>query len=143
VSRGEETSPGGTLGYLAPEQLTGSAVSVRTDVYAGALVVRELVTRSPAFPPSANLSPIEYLEGMARPSLPPVADVCPWVPVDVAFALTRALARDPEERSITAAQMRDLLTRAVNAEEGQRALADAAARALPSPISGMPVQILS
>jgi hypothetical protein len=80
---------------------------------------------------------------MARPSLPPVADVCPWVPVDIALALTRALMKDPEERSITAVQMRDLLSRAVDPEEGARALADAVARALPTPISGMPVQILS
>jgi serine/threonine-protein kinase len=143
VGRGDDTSPGSALGYLAPEQLTGNRVSVRTDVYAGALIVRELVTREQAFPRNSGVLPIEYLEGMARPSLPPVADVCPWVPTDIAYALTRALASDPEERSITAAQMRDLLTRSVEKEDGARALTDAVAGAMPVPLSGTPVKILA
>jgi serine/threonine protein kinase/Flp pilus assembly protein TadD len=52
--------PGGTLAYMAPEQMEGSAISSATDIYAFGLVLFEMTTGQRAFA-STNL-----LEGMAQ-----------------------------------------------------------------------------
>jgi serine/threonine protein kinase/tetratricopeptide (TPR) repeat protein len=46
--------PGGTLAYMAPEQLEGSPISSATDIYAFGLVLFEMITGQRAFP-SENL----------------------------------------------------------------------------------------
>lgn len=46
--------PGGTLAYMAPEQLEGAAISSATDIYSFGLILFEMATGERAFP-SANL----------------------------------------------------------------------------------------
>ena len=60
----------GTYGYMAPEQVTGDPVTPRTDIYAGCLVLRELLLGHPAF--SEELPELELLRAMAEPRLAPI-----------------------------------------------------------------------
>ncbi len=101
-------APKGTVEYMAPEQLLGGPISPRTDVYAGALVLRELLSGTPAFVRGSDVY-VDYLQAIARPSLAPVATVCPDLPRAVAIALESALEPDVEKRAVTAVGVQRLL----------------------------------
>jgi len=83
----------GTLGYMAPEQLTADArVTERTDVYALGVVLYELVTGQPYHmsrsEPSSRLSPL-----------------APGINPQLERAILKAIARDPQDRPATALEM--------------------------------------
>lgn len=101
-------APKGTLEYMAPEQLLGGPISPRTDVYAGVLVLRELLSGVPAFVRGNDVY-VDYLQAIARPSLAPVATVCPDLPGAVAIGLESALEPDVEKRVVTAVGVQRLL----------------------------------
>ena len=117
----------GTLGYMAPEQVLGHAVGPRTDVYCGALLVRELLTGAQVFP-ADRLTRGEYMQQMARPVLSPIAQAVPGLPEAVAEALSRALEPAQEMRKITAEELHRTLRGAVDREQAQKELAQAMVR---------------
>jgi DNA-binding beta-propeller fold protein YncE len=98
VSVGGETGTGrmvGTLDYAAPEQIRGDPVDARTDVYAlGCLLFFVLTGRTP-FPAEghqakmwAHLTEPPPAVSADRPDVPPALD----------RVVSRALAKDPDER---------------------------------------------
>lgn len=94
----------GTVGYMAPEQLRGEPVDVRTDVFAMGAVLHEILTGRPAFP-GKTLS--ERMAAVLSRDPDPVSGV--GIPAGVGSVLNRALARDREERYPDAVEMlRDL-----------------------------------
>lgn len=107
----------GNVGYLAPEQVTGETVTVRSDVYAACLVVRELLTNTPVFP-RRDRPERDLLAEMAEPTLTPTASACPRLSPWVAEALDRGLAVDPEERNVTADELSVIVRRAIEANVG-------------------------
>src|SRR5690606_523933 len=80
----------GTYGYMAPEQVTGDNVTPRADVYAGAIILWELLTKRKAFQRGA-LPEIEALRAMAEPRLPSIDVLRPDVDKGLRDALKRAL----------------------------------------------------
>lgn len=97
----------GTYGYMAPEQVNGDAVTPLTDVYAGCLVLRELLISKPTF--DEQMPELELLRAMAEAQLPPIESLRGGIPRRLADALRRGLARDPSERTLTAAEMVEVL----------------------------------
>ena len=95
----------GTPQYMAPEQLSGGAVDPRSDVFAAAMVIQEILDGRPPFEgatvalvSSAILrDPPRPLEGKAVPT---------GVRVAVARVLGRALGRDPATRQADAGELR-------------------------------------
>jgi serine/threonine-protein kinase len=128
----------GTYGYMAPEQVLGEPVSVRTDVYAGCLLLRELLARRPTFA-RAKLPELEMLRAMAEPSFPPLEVIRPGVPPALCDALRRGLAPDPEDRTLTAAEMLKVLRSVVSIERARDALVDTLARIRPR-VEGVPTR---
>ena len=125
-----DTRPGvikGTVGYLAPEQVRGEPPSVRTDVYAACLVLRELLLGAPVFP-EAGQTELQRLATMASPRLVPLAALRPGLPFAIADALDRGLSPDPELRSLNAEEMVALLRGLGDLEVGRERLVEAAAR---------------
>jgi serine/threonine protein kinase len=120
----------GTLGYMAPEQALGEPVTPRTDVYAGCLLLRELLLAAPAFPP--GMPELEFLRAMAETELRPIEALRGGVSPMLAEAMRRGLARDPEERTLTAAEMGRVLRQETDLAIAQMSLVDALARVRPS-----------
>ena len=96
----------GTARYLAPEQVTGGDTDARTDVYALALLVYEMLAGAPPFGGDTDIG-----AAMARLTAdpPPLRSRRPDVPLPLADAVHRGLARDPDQRWPSAAAFRTAL----------------------------------
>ncbi|MFN2397031.1 MAG: protein kinase [Gemmatimonadaceae bacterium] len=115
-ARGGETGGGdrltgtgmslGTIGYMAPEQLVGDRdVDARADVYALAVVGYEMLAGAPPFTgPTAQA----VLGAHLTQSPPLIITIRPEVPVEISDAISRALAKTPDER-LSASQFRAAL----------------------------------
>jgi serine/threonine-protein kinase len=89
----------GSMDYMAPEQIRGEEVSAQTDVYALGCVLFECLSGKPPF---ADRQGMRILWAHLQEDPPdPLADRddCP---ADVTWALTKALAKEPEDRPPTA-----------------------------------------
>jgi eukaryotic-like serine/threonine-protein kinase len=102
--------PGGTLAYMAPEQLEGSVLSSATDIYAFGLVLFEMITGQRAFPASNLLAGIA--QRVAGPPPSPAAIISP-LSSSWGRAIEGCLRTIPEERFKSVADV-------VSALEGKR-----------------------
>ena len=114
----------GTYGYMAPEQVTGEAISPRADVYAAGIILWELLTKRRAFQRGA-LPEVEALRAMAEPRLVALDTIRPDLDRTVRDAVKRALEPRAERRTITAAEMLAILTAVVPTDEGRERLVSA------------------
>ena len=89
----------GSMDYMAPEQIRGEEVSAQTDVYALGCVLFECLSGKPPF---ADRQGMRILWAHLQEEPPDPLAGRDDVPADVAWALTRALAKEPEERPPTA-----------------------------------------
>jgi serine/threonine-protein kinase len=119
----------GTYGYMAPEQITGEPVTPRTDVYAGCLVLRELLLGRPAF--DERLAELELLKSMLEPRLAPVETLRTGVPRRLANALARGLVPDANHRSISASEMVEVIRSYVDMEQAHAELVSRVQRLRP------------
>ncbi|MBI4917506.1 MAG: serine/threonine protein kinase [Acidobacteria bacterium] len=84
----------GKLRYLAPEQVTGSRLDSRTDIFAAGLVLWEILAGEPHL---QGESEIELMRGAEAPSYRPLAGR-PGLDARFDRLLSRSLQRFPEER---------------------------------------------
>lgn len=118
---------GGTPGYMAPEQINGSAddIGPACDVYALGVVLYELLAGAPPF--SGNVATI-FGSIVSEPP-PPLRLYCPGIePVLDALCL-RALAKSPADRYPSAQEFADCI--AAYLADGPAAVAERVAPALP------------
>src|SRR5437870_7394997 len=95
----------GTPGHMSPEQAAGERnVDARADVYALAVVGYEMLA---GFPPFAGPTAQAVIAAHLTATPKPLTDVRPEAPPEVASAIARALAKDPNARLRTAAEFRD------------------------------------
>jgi serine/threonine-protein kinase len=93
----------GTPHYMAPEQALGlKDVDHRVDLYALAVVLFECLTGTLPFEAESELQLIQ-LQAHAPP--PEILDRAPWIPRPVAAVMRRALAKRPEERFNSGAEL--------------------------------------
>lgn len=85
----------GTVTYASPEQLTGSPVDARSDVYSLAIVAFEMLTGHVPFEGDDALSIVTRHLTMAAPR---VSSIRPDVPKYLDDAIARALAKSPDDR---------------------------------------------
>ncbi len=97
----------GKYSYMAPEQAKGHAVDARTDVFAAALVLYELVTGRQAYPDA----PLPLmLERITRAIFEPAEKLRADLPPALADILRRAMSADPSQRHPSARALADDLT---------------------------------
>ncbi|MGZ8717250.1 MAG: Stk1 family PASTA domain-containing Ser/Thr kinase [Gaiellaceae bacterium] len=92
----------GTAQYLSPEQARGTGVDQRSDLYSLGIVLYELLTGTLPF---NGDTPVEIaMKHLSQtPALPSATR--PELPRELDFVVTRALAKDPDERYQSAEQM--------------------------------------
>ena len=100
----------GTFDYMAPEQGSDShAVDHRADVYAlGATLYKLLAGRAPFAGPQYD-TPMRRLTALATEAPTSIRQIRPDVPKSLARLIHRMLARDPDRRTATAAEVAELL----------------------------------
>ena len=116
----------GTFGYMAPEQVKGETVTPRADVYAGAIILWEMLTKRRAFIRGA-LPEIEVLRELAEPRIVSIDVIRPDLDKSVRDAIKRALQPHGDKRTITAEEIASILRAVVPESEGREKLAKALA----------------
>lgn len=97
----------GTADYLAPEQAVDShSVDGRADIYSLGATFYFLLTGSPPF---AEGSIAQKLMWHQTRSPKPIREVRPEVPVEVAAVLEKMMAKNPEDRYATPAELAEAL----------------------------------
>jgi len=124
----------GTPEYMAPEQVGGKAVDGRTDLYAAGIMLYETTTGRRPFH-GENL--FDLLRAHLEDAPVPPRQHRPELPPAIEAVILRALAKRPEDRFQTAAEMMTALAQAAGAlpQEAWGPLphADSTPGALPTP----------
>src|SRR5262245_14930310 len=96
----------GTLQYMAPEQVEGREADARSDIFALGAIVYEMVTGQRAFSGKSQASVIAAILERQPPTM---STLQPLTPPLLDHIVRRCLAKDPDERWQSAADlMRDL-----------------------------------
>lgn len=85
----------GTVGYLAPELVTGGNVNPRSDVYSVGIMLYELIAGK--LPYSAE-SPIQVAFAHVHKDVPALSEELEWIPSEVDDLIAALCARNSEER---------------------------------------------
>ncbi|MEZ4400273.1 MAG: serine/threonine-protein kinase [Kofleriaceae bacterium] len=107
----EKTAPGiiyGKVAYMSPEQARGERLDGRSDQYATAIVLWELLTGRQLFPPGKE-QPQDLLTRARNPDVLRPSRKAPRVPPELDEIVLRALAADKEQRYPTCDEMRQAL----------------------------------
>ncbi len=150
VSAGEEmTGTGqamGTADYMAPEQASDSrTVDIRADLYSLGCTLYKLLSGRAPFSGPEYRSTLDKLNAHVHQPAPPIRDLAPDVPKELAAVLDRMLAKDPGDRFAApayvaealepfckGANLADLIGRAMGIDEGAPSQRE---RASASPLS--------
>jgi serine/threonine-protein kinase len=103
----------GTAQYLSPEQARGDSVDARSDVYSLGCVLYEMLTGEPPF---VGDSPVAVAYQHVREDPVPPSLRYEGISPDLDAVVLKALAKNPENRYQTAAEMRSDLVRVHNGE---------------------------
>jgi YVTN family beta-propeller protein len=96
----------GTLDYIAPERLEDRPADGRSDIYALGCVLFEALTGRVPFPRDSDVA--KMYAHMNEP-VPSAVQVRPEVPGPLSDTVTRAMAKNPDERFQTADELADTL----------------------------------
>ncbi len=125
----------GTAQYLSPEQARGEPVDARSDVYSLGCVLYEILTGEPPFTGDSPVA-VAY-KHVGEDPIPP-SQRYEGISADLDAVVLKALAKNPENRYQTAAEMRADLVRVHNGEtpEAPKVLTDAERTSLLGPGAG-------
>ena len=118
----QHTAAGAVMGtalYMSPEQIRGEQVDGRTDIYALGVTLFEMLSGQP---PYVADSAMTVLMMHLNDPLPNLRDLAPDIPPALIAVVEKALAKSPEERYSSAAEM----AAALRALDTQPALAPVA-----------------
>lgn len=127
----------GTAQYLSPEQARGEVVDARSDIYSAGCLLYELLVGRPPFQGDSPVS-VAYQHVRENPVPPSQLDAEITAPMDA--VVLKALAKNPDDRYQTAAEMRDDIGRILDGQQVHASLAATAPLAAAvAPTSVLPV----
>ncbi len=85
----------GTLAYMAPEQFNGQPFDQRYDIYSLGVMLYELVTGQQPF---EGASVMDYVTMHQNNEPEPIQNLRPDVPAELVTLISRAMAKDPNQR---------------------------------------------
>jgi TolB-like protein/Flp pilus assembly protein TadD len=107
----------GTVAYMSPEQGEGKRVDPRSDVFSLGIILYEMSTGERPFKGGSTVS---LLSSILKDNPPPVTDINPALPRDLARIVDRCLLKDPARRFQTAMGLAtELLTLKRDSESGE------------------------
>jgi serine/threonine-protein kinase len=119
-----DTNVGAILGtplYMSPEQCLGDkSLDHRSDIYSLGVVIFQMLVGAPPFP-GDGIGLGSIIQGHMRVPVPSLKAVVPEVPDDLADAVTRALAKDPDDRFANMADLRAALLATLSGPSRKRA----------------------
>jgi len=102
----------GTAMYMSPEQIKGEQPDRRTDIYSLGVTLFEMVSGKPPFDADSSMS---LMMKHINDPVPNPRTLNPDVPDELIAVINKAMAKDPNQRYQTAAQMaialRDVMSR--------------------------------
>ncbi len=104
----------GTAQYLSPEQARGEQVDARSDVYSLGCVLYEILTGQPPF---VGDSPVAVAYQHVREDPVPPSQKRPDISPELDAVVLKALAKNPDNRYQSAAEMRNDLVRVHSGEK--------------------------
>jgi serine/threonine-protein kinase len=96
----------GRVAYMAPEQACGQRVDRRADLYAAGVMIWEAAAQRRLWP---RMGDVEILSHVLRMGPPRLSSVRPDAPRELDAICAKAMARAPDERYRTAAELHDAL----------------------------------
>ncbi|MGC1452946.1 MAG: protein kinase [Candidatus Sulfotelmatobacter sp.] len=126
ISPDQLTTPGtamGTIGYMSPEQARGEPLDPRSDLFSFGVVLYEMSTGKQPF--SGTTSAVVFEAILNRIPVPPV-QLNPGLPPQIEIILNKALEKDRDLRSQSAAELRADLKRLKRDTDSSRTLASGA-----------------
>jgi hypothetical protein len=127
ASIGDRTALGqvlGTLAYMSPEQAEGRAVDHRSDVFSLGILLYEMATGQHPFKRDNDVSTLSAIL-MATPT--PVAEINDSLPPELGRIIAHCLARSPDDRYRSAAELRQDLAELRSSASGAPGVAAEAA----------------
>jgi len=107
----------GTPEYMAPEQISGEVADHRVDLYSLGVVMYEAFSGLRPYTADTPVKVLfQHLEGGAAP----LAEVVPGFPEAVSALVAGAMAKEPNQRPATAAELRAAIDRALESLEVSR-----------------------
>ncbi|MEZ4402956.1 MAG: protein kinase [Kofleriaceae bacterium] len=94
----------GKLAYMAPEAIAGKELDARSDLFSMGVIAHELLTARPLF---ASKNEYQTLLNVQKSDILPPSAFNQAVPPELDAIVLRALARDPDHRYGSAAELRD------------------------------------
>ncbi|QDG54460.1 hypothetical protein FIV42_28060 [Persicimonas caeni] len=113
-----DTLAGGKYAYMSPEQCLDQPVDARSDVFSLGIILYELAAGRRLF---RRGSKADVIAAVTEEPITPPSQFDPSFPEELEAIVMRSLARDPEARYQTAAQMRDDLLQFLSSRSNGRA----------------------
>lgn len=101
----------GTPKYVSPEQILGTELDARSDIYSFAIIVYEMLAGQLPFP--GNNKHEIMMKRLIKDPIP-IRTINPTIPVELEQVIMKALSRDLENRIKTAEEFFNLAITAVN-----------------------------
>ena len=121
----------GTIAYMAPEQIRGTAVDARADVFALGVVLFEMLVGRRPF---GGFTSADVMSAILQQGAAPLATLRPDAPAQLAWLVRRCLAKDPDRRVQTSLDVRNDLEDLLEESERGASSDEGAARKTSDPV---------